>query len=61
MLPLVLGISIVAFILTATIALSPSEDETRGEAELMRRVDSLRTGKRLTGPSRMPGRRPLRQ
>jgi NO-binding membrane sensor protein with MHYT domain len=60
-LPLVLGISIVAFILTAMIALSPSEDEIRGEAELMSRIDRLRAGTRLTGPSRMPGHRPLRQ
>ncbi len=61
LLPLVLGISIVAFILTATIALSPSDDEIRGEAELMSRIDSLRTGTRLTGPPRMAGRRLLRQ
>ena len=47
LLPLVLGISIVAFILTATIALSPNEDEIRGEAELMSRIDSLRSQTRL--------------
>jgi NO-binding membrane sensor protein with MHYT domain len=47
LLPLVLGISIVAFILTATIALSPSEDEIRGEAELMNRIDRLRSQTRL--------------
>jgi len=29
--------------LTATIALSPTEDEIRGEAELMNRIDSLRS------------------
>ncbi len=42
-LPLVLGISIVAFVLTATIALSPTEDEIRVEAELMSRLDSARS------------------
>ncbi len=42
-LPLVLGISVIAFVLTATIALSPTEDEIRGEAELMNRIDSLRS------------------
>ena len=47
LLPLVLGISIVSFILTATIALSPNEDEIRGEAELMSRIDSLRSQTRL--------------
>lgn len=47
LLPLVLGISIVAFILTATIALSPSEEEIRGEAELMSRIDRLRSETRL--------------
>jgi NO-binding membrane sensor protein with MHYT domain len=47
LLPLVLGISIVAFILTATIVLSPSEDEIRGEKELMSRIDSLRSQTRL--------------
>jgi NO-binding membrane sensor protein with MHYT domain len=47
LLPLVIGISIVAFILTATIALSPSEDEIRGEAELMNRIDRLRSESRL--------------
>ncbi len=48
LLPLVLGISIVAFILTATIALSPTEDEIRGEEELMNRIDNLRSEARLT-------------
>jgi NO-binding membrane sensor protein with MHYT domain len=47
LLPLVIGISVVAFILTATIALSPSEDEIRGEAELMSRIDRLRSETRL--------------
>jgi NO-binding membrane sensor protein with MHYT domain len=46
-LPLVLGISIVAFILTATIVLSPSEEEIRGEAELMSRIHGVRSESRL--------------
>jgi NO-binding membrane sensor protein with MHYT domain len=47
LLPLVLGISIIAFVLTATIALSPTEDEIRGEAELMSRIERLRSDARL--------------
>jgi NO-binding membrane sensor protein with MHYT domain len=50
LLPLVIGISVVAFIVTATIALSPSEDEIRGEAELMSRIASLRRETHLTAP-----------
>jgi len=48
LLPLVLGISIVAFVLTATIVLSPTEDEIRGEAELMNRIGRLRSDARLS-------------
>jgi len=53
-LPLVLGISIVAFILTATIALSPTEDEIRGETELMNRIDSLRSEVAAAPPALAP-------
>jgi NO-binding membrane sensor protein with MHYT domain len=42
LLPLIIGISIITFLLTATIALSPSEDELSAEAELMRRIESVR-------------------
>jgi NO-binding membrane sensor protein with MHYT domain len=42
LLPLVLGISVLAFILTATIALSPTDEEIRGDAELQRRIEKLR-------------------
>jgi NO-binding membrane sensor protein with MHYT domain len=48
LLPLVIGISIIAFLLTATIALSPTEDEIRGDEELMNRIDKLRSEARLT-------------
>ena len=42
LLPLVIGVSVITFLLTATLALSPTEDEMSAEAELMRRIDSLR-------------------
>jgi NO-binding membrane sensor protein with MHYT domain len=42
LLPLIVGVSITTFILTATIALSPTAAEISEEAELMRRIDSLR-------------------
>jgi NO-binding membrane sensor protein with MHYT domain len=42
LLPLILGISIVSFILTATIALSPTDEEIRSDAELYSRIEQLR-------------------
>jgi NO-binding membrane sensor protein with MHYT domain len=42
--PLILGISIVSFVLTATIALSPTEDEIRSETDLMNRIGGLSSG-----------------
>jgi NO-binding membrane sensor protein with MHYT domain len=57
LLPLIIGISIVTFLLTATIALSPTEDELTAEAELMRRIDSVREAQaRLTIVPLNPGR-----
>jgi NO-binding membrane sensor protein with MHYT domain len=41
LLPLVLGISITAFILIATISLSPNEDEIRHDADLQERIGKL--------------------
>jgi len=41
LLPLILGISILAFVLTALIALSPSEEEIRAEAALTQRIAQL--------------------
>jgi NO-binding membrane sensor protein with MHYT domain len=38
LMPLVVGISVVAFILTATLALSPDDEEIRAEQELMQRI-----------------------
>jgi len=55
LLPLILGISIVTFVLTATISLSPTDDEIRSESELMERIDKLRSQARLAG---QPGSRP---
>jgi NO-binding membrane sensor protein with MHYT domain len=42
--PLIIGITIVSVILTAAVALSPTEDEIRGEAELMDRIGKLGSG-----------------
>ena len=40
LLPLIVGVSVITFVLTATIALSPTEEELNAEAELMRRIES---------------------
>ena len=42
--PLVVGISVVAFILTATLALSPDDEEIRAEQELMQRIERASDG-----------------
>ena len=52
LLPLILGISVVAFTLTATIALSPGEDEIRSEAEMMARIEQFRSDARIVTASR---------
>ncbi len=49
LLPLIIGISIVTFLMTATIALSPTEAELTAEAELMAKIDSVRAQTQL-GP-----------
>jgi NO-binding membrane sensor protein with MHYT domain len=43
LLPLILGISVTAFILIATIALSPTEEEICSEADLRERINKLRS------------------
>jgi NO-binding membrane sensor protein with MHYT domain len=43
LLPLIIGVSVLTFVLTATIALSPTEEEISADAELMRRIDSFRS------------------
>jgi NO-binding membrane sensor protein with MHYT domain len=45
LLPLLIGISILAFIMTATLALSPTDDELRADAELRERIESQQTGR----------------
>jgi NO-binding membrane sensor protein with MHYT domain len=50
LLPLILGISIVTFVLTATVTLSPTEDEIRSETDLMERINQLRSEARLAVP-----------
>jgi NO-binding membrane sensor protein with MHYT domain len=42
LLPLIIGVSVITFVMTATIALSPTAEEISEEAELMRRIDSAR-------------------
>ena len=42
LLPLIIGVSVITFVLTATIALSPTEEEINAEAELMRRIENAR-------------------
>jgi NO-binding membrane sensor protein with MHYT domain len=44
LLPLVIGISVLAFILTATLALSPTEQEMRAEQELLQRIEMASAG-----------------
>jgi len=42
LLPLIIGVCVTTFVLTATIALSPTADEISAEAELMRKIGSAR-------------------
>ncbi len=42
LLPLIIGVSVLTFVLTATIALSPTDEEMSADAELMRRIESVR-------------------
>src|SRR5215472_4137716 len=50
LLPLLIGISVLAFILTATIALSPSSDEMREDAELLQRIAAIQDGAYVAPP-----------
>jgi NO-binding membrane sensor protein with MHYT domain len=62
LLPLILGISILTFIVTATIALSPSDDEIRAEADLMHRISTARAAAGDPPVSQVPpaaARRPV--
>ena len=53
LLPLILGISILAFVLTATLALSPTDEEIRADTELMTRIDQV-AGQRPDGQAAAP-------
>ena len=44
LLPLLIGISVLAFIMTATLALSPTDEELRADAVLMQRIEDIRDG-----------------
>jgi len=50
LLPLLIGISILAFVMTATIALSPNGEELREDAELMQRIEAARGGASAASP-----------
>jgi NO-binding membrane sensor protein with MHYT domain len=50
LLPLLIGISVLAFIMTATIALSPSGEEMREDAELMQRIAAAQGGSQPAAP-----------
>jgi NO-binding membrane sensor protein with MHYT domain len=49
-LPLVIGISVIAFILTATLALSPTDQEMRADQELLARLEQSDSA--VLGPAR---------
>ncbi len=53
LLPLIVGICVLSFAVTATIALSPSEAEIRNEADLMERIAAARAD-RLSGRAAYP-------
>ena len=61
LLPLILGISILTFLVTATIALSPTDTEIRAEDELMNRINAARAAAEAPAPylTHASGRRPV--
>jgi len=64
LMPLVVGISILAFILTATLALSPDDEEIRADQELMQRIEQAGGGAaavpaRIAAPQGGPPARPV--
>jgi NO-binding membrane sensor protein with MHYT domain len=58
LLPLLIGISIVAFIMTATLALSPTDDELRADAALLQRIEDIRDGRIVPSAAAAPVPRP---
>jgi len=61
LLPLILGISILTFLVTATIALSPTDTEIRAEGELMNRINAARAAAEAPAPylTHASARRPV--
>jgi NO-binding membrane sensor protein with MHYT domain len=55
LLPLLIGISIVAFIMTATLALSPTDTELRADAALLQRIEDIRGGTHAQPAAVRPG------
>jgi NO-binding membrane sensor protein with MHYT domain len=49
-LPLVVGVSALTFVMTATVALAPSGDEIAREAELMRRIEEVQAREPYSAP-----------
>jgi NO-binding membrane sensor protein with MHYT domain len=49
LLPLLIGISILAFIMTATLALSPTDEEIRADAALLQRIEAAQGGRDPAG------------
>jgi hypothetical protein len=47
LLPLIVGVSILTFVLTATIALSPTDAELAADADLMRRIEDAQSQSRV--------------
>jgi hypothetical protein len=58
LLPLIIGVSILTFVLTATIALSPSDAELAADADLMKRIEDAQSQSRVIAapPISSPGR-----
>jgi NO-binding membrane sensor protein with MHYT domain len=52
LLPLIIGISVLSFAMTATIVLSPSEAEIRSDADLMERIGQARSARQLAPAGR---------
>ena len=54
LLPLLIGISILAFIMTATLALSPTDEEIRADAALLQRIEAAQGGRDPVGAAPVP-------
>jgi NO-binding membrane sensor protein with MHYT domain len=60
LLPLIVGVSVTTFVLTAAIALSPTAAEISEEAELMRKIEGLQAQTYSNGNDNGNGARPSR-